>query len=415
MKKLSAISLYTGAGGLDYGFEAAGFCTRVAVELDRDCCATLRANRRWHVIEKDIHKTSSREILDAAGLESGEPDVLIGGPPCQPFSKSAYWLNGDTKRLADPRANTLAAFMRVVEDTLPRIFLLENVHGISYSGKEEGFLLLSELMASINRKKGTDYEMSWAVLNSASYGVPQTRQRFFLVSHRDGGRFGFPEPTHLPPSSRAGTAPDLFDVSLAPAVTAWDAIGGVDPDPSEKLHVMGRWADLLPSIPEGENYLWHTNRKGGLRLFGWRTRFWGFLLKLAKNRPSWTVQAQPGAAIGPFHWENRRLGAEEMARIQTFPRALTYMGGRTSVQKQLGNAVPSLMAEVLARAIAEQFLGVHYVGGPRLAIGLARPIPAPESLGQVPEKYLPLIADHADHPGTGGAVKARAFWPEPST
>ena len=410
MNELSAISLYTGAGGLDYGFEAAGFCTRVAVEFEQDCCATLRANTDWNVIEKDIHRTSSDEILDAAGLETGQADVLFGGPPCQPFSKSAYWMNGDTKRLGDPRANTLAAFMRVVEDTLPRVFLLENVHGISYSGKEEGFLLLADLMANINRRKGTQYEMSWAVLNSASYGVPQMRQRFFLVSHRDGGRFQFPEPTHHLPSSRTQRTPDLFDISLASPVTAWDAIGKVTPDPSEKLHVMGRWADLLPSIPEGENYLWHTNRKGGLQLFGWRTRFWGFLLKLAKSRPSWTLQAQPGSAIGPFHWENRRLGVEEMARIQTFPGGLTYEGGRTSVQKQLGNAVPSLMAEVLARAIATQFLGTQYVEPPRLAVELSRPIPLPEPPGRVPEKYLALIGDHADHPGTRGSAKTRALW-----
>src|SRR5205823_7032500 len=120
------------------------------------------------------------------------------------------------------------------------------------------------------------------------------------------------------------------------------------------LQVRGSWGALLPSIPEGENYLYHTNRGRGLPLFGWRTRFWSFLLKLAKNRPSWTIQAQPGSAIGPFHWKNRRLSVREMCRIQTFPDDYEICGGRTDTQKQLGNAVPAAMSEVLGLRIMEQ-------------------------------------------------------------
>ena len=101
------ISLYTGAGGMDYGFEAAGYETRVALEFERDAAATLRLNRPWPVIEADICETPSSQILDAAGLKVGEAALLIGGPPCQPFSKSGYWSDGDSKRLADPRARTL--------------------------------------------------------------------------------------------------------------------------------------------------------------------------------------------------------------------------------------------------------------------------------------------------------------------
>jgi DNA (cytosine-5)-methyltransferase 1 len=189
-------------------------------------------------------------------------------------------------------------------------------------------------------------------------------------------------------------------------MTAWDAIGDYAPPGDEALAVRGYWADLLPSIPEGENYLWHTNRKGGLQLFGWRTRFWSFLLKLAKARPSWTLQAQPGPAIGPFHWENRRLSVEEMARLQTFPRDLRYVGGRGSVQRQLGNAVPSLLAEVLASEIRRQF----FAGARRdcfaLAIEPKRPVPPPQPIAPVPERYLKHVAVHADHPGEGKGRKA---------
>src|SRR4051794_30364693 len=112
---LKLISLFSGAGGMDYGFEAAGFETAVALEFDHDCCETLRRNRRWPVIERSIFDVPTAELLEVGGLKAGEADLLIGGPPCQPFSKSGYWAKGDSKRLDDPRADTLAAYMRMVE------------------------------------------------------------------------------------------------------------------------------------------------------------------------------------------------------------------------------------------------------------------------------------------------------------
>jgi len=390
------VSLFTGAGGINYGFEAAGFDVYAANEMDRDCCLTLAANRDWPVIEGDIHDVSSDELMGVGGLKPGDADVLVGGPPCQPFSKSSYWVSGRARRMEDPRARTLFEYMRCVEDVLPKVFLLENVRGINYSGKEEGFLVLRSLTEQINKEKGTDYTLSWAVLDTADYGVPQSRKRFFLVGHRDGGKFQFPMPTHYGPDSRE---PPLFKAQ--PHVAAWDAIGDCEVDPKEDLAAKGYWGDLLPSIPEGENYLWHTDRKGGLPLFGWRTRFWSFLLKLAKARPSWTIQAQPGPAIGPFHWESRRLSVEEMARLQTFPRNLNYAGSRSSLQRQLGNAVPSLMAEILAREIAIQFLGAEYTALPKLSVHANGPAPDSEPVDSVPEKYLEHAGEHAPHPGTG--------------
>jgi hypothetical protein len=88
-------------------------------------------------------------------------------------------------------------------------------------------------------------------------------------------------------------------------------------DDAQSLKVGGKWGDLLRSIPEGENYLWHTDRGGGLPLFGWRTRYWSFLLKLAKRLPSWTIQAQPGSAIGPFHWDTPNTSSPDDARSQS--------------------------------------------------------------------------------------------------
>src|SRR4029453_4370729 len=114
-----------------------------------------------------------------------------------PFSKSGYWARGDTRRLDDPRARTLDEFMRCVRDLQPTVFVLENVHGIRYSGKEEGFRLLLEKTADINRDTHSNYVLSWDVLNAADLGVPQHRHRFFLVGHREGRKFSFPTPTHV--------------------------------------------------------------------------------------------------------------------------------------------------------------------------------------------------------------------------
>ena len=390
------ISLYTGAGGLDFGFEAAGFETRVGLEFDSIAVSTIGANRDWPMIHRDILSTTSTEILEAGTLQVGEAALLIGGPPCQPFSKSAYWANGDAKRLDDPRARTLDEFMRVVDQTLPVAFLLENVHGINYSGKEEGLRHLLRMLTSINERNGTNYSPAWAVLNAVDFGVPQLRSRFFMVAHRHGFQFEFPQPTHGP------------DHPLRPHVTAWAAIGKLNVDPLEDLGVRGKWGDLLPSIPEGENYLWHTERKGGMPLFGWRRRYWSFLLKLAKNRPSWTIQASPGPAVGPFHWQNRRLSVREMAALQTFPAEIVFKGSRGAIQRQIGNAVPSLLAEVLAREIKKQYFGVSDAGPLALAVPEITKTPPPEPVAAVLPKYHALVGTDDAHPGTGRGRSALA-------
>ena len=347
--RFRALSLYTGAGGLDLGLEAAGFDCRAAVELDPDCVATLRANRPWPVIDRSIHEIQSAELLRVAGLEPGEADILIGGPPCQPFSKAGYWASGDARRLDDPRADTVAAFLRVLRDTRPRAFLMENVAGLAYKGKDEGLKLIQSTLESINRACGTGYSASLLVLKAADFGIPQARERAFLIGARDGTPFGTVAPTHGSP------APDsLF---LHPHLTAWDALWDLENDDSPELRVRGKWADLLPSVPEGANYLHFTERGGGPPLFGWRRRYWNFLLKLAKDQPSWTLTAQPGPATGPFHWRSRRLSARELCRLQTMPDDYRVLGSLGSVQRQVGNAVPSALAELLGLAIRQRLLG----------------------------------------------------------
>ena len=169
-------------------------------------------------------------------------------------------------------------------------FLLENVEGLAYKGKNEGLELLLSHVDAINRRHGTRYDPVVLRVSAADYGVPQLRTRVLVIGLRDGGGFRMPPATH-------GEG-----FGLEPFRTAWDAIGELTPG-NEDVRMRGKWADLLPSIPEGHNYLYHTDRMDGLPLFGWRRRYWSFLLKLAKDRPASTVQAQPGPATGPFHWE----------------------------------------------------------------------------------------------------------------
>jgi DNA (cytosine-5)-methyltransferase 1 len=387
-----AISLFTGAGGLDYGFEAAGFRTAVAVEMNGAAIATLKHNREWPVICRDIAKVPTEEILSVANLEASEADVLIGGPPCQPFSKSGFWFNGTTQRLNDPRAQTLQEYMRVLAEARPRAFLLENVEGFGFQGKSEALAFINRKLASINKENRTSYRASLAILNAADYGVPQIRRRMFIVGARDGRIFEFPKPTH---SSKKIDGRCRY-------TTVWEALSKLEKQASRELAVQGKWAELLPSIPEGHNYLFHTDRGEGIPLFGWRRRYWSFLLKLAKNKPSWTLQAQPGPATGPFHWKNRKLSVREMCRIQTFPASVDVIGSYAEAQKQIGNAVPSLMAEILAREIAMQFLDRKIIGSPKLIIRHAsKRIPPPERISKVPAQYRRLKGRYSAHPGTG--------------
>lgn len=401
---LKTISLYTGAGGLDLGLEAAGFDTTIAIEIDKWACETLKYNRpNWNPIQRSIHSVSSKEIKELGKFIHDEPALLIGGPPCQPFSKSAYWSRGDTKRLDDPRADTLSAYLRVLRDLTPKAFLMENVFGITYKGKDEAIDLLKNIIKKINQQTGTNYTFSLGIVNAADYGVPQIRERVFIIGSRNGKVFKFPFPTH--------SNPDIVQTDLfvkEPWLTAWDAIGDLNDLEHKDIPVTGKWAKLLPSIPEGKNYLHHTSRGDGVPLFGWRTRYWSFLLKLAKDRPSWTIQAQPGSAIGPFHWKNRRLSTRELCRLQTFPDDYEIWGGRTEVQRQLGNAVPSLIGEILGREIRKQFFSEEINASLKLLPSRNTKPHGKEFTQPVSEEYLHLLGEHEDHPGTGKGPQAVA-------
>lgn len=392
MGDLIGVSLFTGAGGLDLGLEAAGFRPSICVERNAAARDTLRANRPgWKLSETlDIHDMSPDDLMAEAGLETREVAILSAGPPCQPFSKAAEWARDGGSPLDDPRAATLGALLDVVEAAQPQVIFFENVAGFLSRGARTGLDDLRQGLQGVNRRTGTRYELDVAVLDAADYGVPQHRRRTVGIADRDGRPWRPPPKTHGPDAA-----------SGQRYITAWDAIGELEEVGGEKLAVGGKWGGLLPTIPEGQNYLWHTDRCGGRPLFGWRTRYWSFLLKLEKARPSWTILASPGTATGPFHWESRKLSTQELGRLQSFPTSYTISGGYIAARRQIGNAVPPLLAEVLAADLAATHFDVPNVEPRTLAIGTRSDCPSPDPVKRVPRRYLRRVGRHAPHPGTG--------------
>jgi len=335
----NVVSLFTGAGGLDLGLEKAGFDIKVCVEWEHDRCETLRLNRpEWPVMQANIRRIKGEDILSFGGLEKEEVALISGGPSCQPFSKSAFWVKDRLSKIAsDPRALLLQDYVRVVKEIEPRAVILENVHGLAFKPIRSIFAALTDSL----EQQG--YRCSWSILNSADYGVPQRRKRLFLVGTRQDLAFNFPTPTHF--HQKLG--------NVSAHVTAGEAIGDLDDDIiHENEKIGGKWGHLLPLIPPGRNYLYLTERGGGpLPLFKWRSRYWSFLLKLSPREPSWTIQARPGPYTGPFHWRNRRLRLSEIKRLQTFPDDWKLFGDSRSKWSQVGDAVPPLIAKVLGKAL----------------------------------------------------------------
>lgn len=359
----SAVSLFSGAGGLDLGCEAAGFRTRAAVESDEVAQQSLlrnRANRFPDLAESaifsDIVTLDFEQLLEAAGLEAGEPALLHGGPPCTPFSKSGYWLA--YKRAGeDPKASLLDHYVEALRVIKPKTFLMENVYGLAYANHNRP--ILKRFLAAVRR---AGYSHDRKVILAADHGVPQFRQRLFVVGvradlldcDRDMWRFDWPAETHDGPHERRVDR----DESLTHHVSAAQALEGLtdnDNPPEPEEIIDGTYADALRLVPPGQNYLHLTAKRGHPKpRFDWRSRYWSFLLKLHPDRPSPTIQGQPGPWVGPFHWNDRRLRVAELKRLMTFPDDFVVCGNRRQQQLQLGNAVPPLLGESIATQIAAE-------------------------------------------------------------
>lgn len=355
----AAISLFSGAGGLDLGIERAGFRTVAAVEWGEDAVDSMEKNAPTYlpelreVLRADLYPlaagrgdgVTTKDILRAGGLgRRDRPELLVGGPPCVAFSKSGFWLEWKRKG-ADPAASLLQAYTRVLAEAKPRFFILENVYALTFRNKASR-PAFDRLCREID---AAGYRFRWSVLNAADYGVPQARPRLFIVGARRRERLpDLPDPTHHGQWERRQTRGGPL-----PHVTAGQALEGLATAPEPEEVVRGRWAHLLAEIPPGDNYLYFTAERGHPDpVFEWRSRYWSFLLKLDPDRPAPTIQAQPGPNVGPFHWENRRLRVPELKRLFTFPDDYAFVGKRASVQSQIGNSVPPLLAQRVAEQIA---------------------------------------------------------------
>lgn len=354
------IDLFAGAGGLSVGASDAGCEVRASLELDPIACKTLRANEQYHgtVIEGDVAAITGIELRRNAGLAIGDPLIVVGGAPCQPFSKAAYWVeDGEESRYRRARASGIAIerppaptevrpdarrtlvdeFWRLISESNADGFVFENVPSIKHPRNRpvlEGFCFAAE---------AAGYQVTQVTANAAEHGVAQTRERVFLLGAK-GGKPAPPLPTHALKGERG----------LKPAVCAGEVLQGLDrPEYFEPEEIVtGRWAEHLRTVPPGWNYKAHTAWAGHPDpTFETETRFWNFLLKLTPDRPSWTIAASPGPWTGPFHWDNRRLRTVEMAALQGFPEGYQFIGSRRDRVRQLGNAVPPPLARRMVEAV----------------------------------------------------------------
>lgn len=373
---IPTIDLFAGAGGLGIGAAMAGADVRLSVDNDRPSCRTLRANARRYpgeLLEADVLELSGDDLRQAAGLDRASPLLVVGGAPCQPFSKAAYWTDEGAEaryrqaRAAgevverpppptfvrpDDRRTLVEEFWRLTSEAAADAFIFENVRSITHPRHRP------VLEALVGAAEGAGFHTTLLKLNAADFGVPQLRHRVFLVGSR-AEKPAEPTPTH----AKAAKAKELGLKPYEPAGPALAPYAG-DEYFEPKEVIRGRWAEHLRTVPPGGNYKAHTAWAGHPDpAFVTETRFWNFLLKLSPDLPSWTINASPGPWTGPFHWHTRRLRTPELAAIQTFPSGYVFEGTRRERVRQIGNAVPPLLGK---RAVEAALATLTDAGAPEL-------------------------------------------------
>jgi DNA (cytosine-5)-methyltransferase 1 len=379
---LRAIDLFCGAGGLTQGFRDAGFDVTFAVDKDATAMATYRANHPdTTTYLGSITELTPAQILDLAG---GHVDVVIGGPSCQGFSTAGRkngWVRED-----DERVHLWTHMLDVVEHLQPKAFLMENVPGLVYWREGE----FGERI--IRRFERLNYHVSHKILLAADFGVPQRRRRLFMVGLRGQGLFDFPEPTHHGGWRRdrlAEADAERRRLGLMRHISCWEAIGdlpsiGSGPGAPEMPRTASRATPFVRAIRNGTETVrdhevaplsedqqalvrhvppggtWRDvpphllpDRFRGMR----RTDSTNLLGRLDPSLPSYTMTTQftnvtVGCNTHPF--EPRSLSVREGARLQTFPDTYRFRGSVASRARQIGNAVPPVLAHALAFAIARQ-------------------------------------------------------------
>ncbi len=356
--RLPVISLFSGALGLDLGIEEAGFQVKVAVEFNKYAAETIRLNRPdIHVIEKPIETITTEEILEAAGLGVGEAALVTGGPSCQAFSTA-----GKRGSMSDEygRGTLFEHFLRVVKEAQPRFFVMENVKGVFSSAikhrplnsrgpghppltpEEEmgsGFQLILEGLIE------SGYYTAFDLLNSADFGVPQTRERVIFIGSRDNERIRIPQRTHSKVKSG----------NRKPWMTLKEALGDLEGPHTYNPFPLG-WQKYMRLIPEGKNWRSLSEEMQaealGAAYTSWGGRS-GFFRRLSWSTPAPSITTDPmsKATMLGHPTELRSLSVEECARLQQFPDNWKFAGGIPQQYVQIGNAVPVGLGTAVGKSI----------------------------------------------------------------
>lgn len=342
-KKVKCLSLFAGIGGFEVGMSPCGFTFTNTLEWDENCCKTLNANRELTgaeeetVLPLDIMKTEPNDF------SSEKVDYIVGGPPCQSFSAAGRRAGG-VAGTSDTRGTLFWYYCQYVKHFKPKAFVFENVRGILSSKKGEDFKIICASFEEVG------YNLFWRILNAADYGVPQQRERVFLVGIRKdlNIEFKFPRPTHGPDSPEK-----------VPYVTVREVLADITDETEVVPPYGGKYGDLIPDIPVGENYRFYTEEMGHPNpLFAWRSKFSNFLYKVDPDDICKTIIAYQGRYDGPFHWHNRKCTVEELKRMQGFPKE--YVIPQTYVEgvKQVGNSVCPPVAHQIGMALRYQVEGL---------------------------------------------------------
>jgi DNA (cytosine-5)-methyltransferase 1 len=402
-----ALDLFCGAGGLSYGFEQAGFFIAAGIDSDPDSCETHAANFLSKTYCCDIRTVSDpRQLME--DLQIPRVSVIVGGPPCQGFSLAGrakvQSLNAAERNEIYSRNYLYREFLRFVQVLRPLFFVIENVpHLSSFS---DG--VISREIERDFDALGLGYRVYYELLDSANYGVPQTRRRLFFIGTRIGWVYRRPRPTHgtaLPVRTLADAIADL------PAVTAPSLVEEVAYVPRARpdLGVTDEYPRLMRSamssnergllfdhvvrpVREDDIEIFGSMRPGGryrdvdsryrryeIKRVGDEEFFADRYYKLPWDKPSVTITAHMAKDgyryIYPDSDQSRTLSVREAARVQSFPDNFRFAGYRTSRFRQIGNAVPPLLAEAIGRSIARAIrehrisqIGEHEWQAPHLRI-----------------------------------------------
>lgn len=388
--RYSVVSLFSGGMGLDLGLESTGrFGIVACVEKEPSFCETIRRNRdrgrlstELRVFQGDISQIEPPEVLAAVGLEPGELDLLVGGPPCQSFSTA-----GRRRTIQDTRGTLLWEFLRFVQAMRPRFFLMENVRGLlsaalrhrpiadrperggpTLDGDEQPGSVVRQFAADLARSPDARYHMDCFEVNAVNYGAPQIRERALFIGNRYNAVVDFPDPTHGTPSGQPVHSENatLFEPApraLQPWSTLREAIGHLQESDPIVMDFSPRKKRFLSLVPPGSNWrslpLDVQQESMGQAWFakGGRSGWWR---RLTFDLPSPTLVTMPNhASTSLCHpVETRALSIREYARIQEFPDEWEFMGTPAEQYAQVGNAVPLRLGRIAGEVVASSLDGL---------------------------------------------------------